>query len=349
MGEHKENIRDKFLFVDSAKGVGIVLVVLGHALQTQFDNYDNMFLFRIIYSFHMPLFMFLSGILAPSCEEISLQWVMNRAKRLVVPFVTWAFIAYIYSGGREFGEGISYFIDVMRHIDKGMWFLWSLFLCCVWLALVRKMTWAILQRVDCNHERVVEVLVGMGMILLLYIIPRTLKITALGFQQTAWYYLFYYLGTHLKERSFVDYNKKGIAMILLGNAIVFTIMVMPWRRGVTPAFLGGIISGKLLSLMVLFYRIMTAICGISVMMEFVLWLSNCRRLYLCSIILGTYTMEIYVLHMFFFNIIHVDDMYGGVFLNTVMGLFCPIALLCLIKSKYIGILLFGRKCYSPPD
>lgn len=50
--------------VDLLKGYAIILVVLGHALQYNINNFDNNIVFRIIYSFHMPLFMFASGYVA---------------------------------------------------------------------------------------------------------------------------------------------------------------------------------------------------------------------------------------------------------------------------------------------
>ena len=49
--------------LDIVKGFAIVLVVLGHAIQYTYRDFDNLFVFRLIYSFHMPLFMFVSGML----------------------------------------------------------------------------------------------------------------------------------------------------------------------------------------------------------------------------------------------------------------------------------------------
>lgn len=42
--------------LDIAKGIGILIVVLGHVLRT-----DDVFLKKFIFSFHMPLFFMLSG------------------------------------------------------------------------------------------------------------------------------------------------------------------------------------------------------------------------------------------------------------------------------------------------
>jgi fucose 4-O-acetylase-like acetyltransferase len=46
--------------IDVAKGIGIILVVLGHNWIIRTEKGE---LFRIIFSFHMPLFFFLSGVL----------------------------------------------------------------------------------------------------------------------------------------------------------------------------------------------------------------------------------------------------------------------------------------------
>ncbi len=51
-------------WVDSLKGLLMMLVVIGHAIQSVIrdDCYEN-HLWNIIYSFHMPAFMALSGYL----------------------------------------------------------------------------------------------------------------------------------------------------------------------------------------------------------------------------------------------------------------------------------------------
>jgi len=57
--------RKRLIWADSLKGVLIILVVLGHAIQYTIGNecYENR-LWNIIYSFHMPAFMAVSGYLA---------------------------------------------------------------------------------------------------------------------------------------------------------------------------------------------------------------------------------------------------------------------------------------------
>ena len=47
------------------KGLAIFLVVMGHVYGMDFAQSDDV-VYRVISSFHMPLFMFLSGLVAYS-------------------------------------------------------------------------------------------------------------------------------------------------------------------------------------------------------------------------------------------------------------------------------------------
>lgn len=68
--------------IDIAKGLGIILVVFGHnALVLQ----DKGELFRIIFSFHIPLFLFLSGIFLKSEQSFS-RLLSSKADALLKPY-----------------------------------------------------------------------------------------------------------------------------------------------------------------------------------------------------------------------------------------------------------------------
>lgn len=56
-------LRNRNIVIDVSKGVAIILVVIGHVIQfgTSGEGFWDNNLFKIIYSFHMPLFIFLSG------------------------------------------------------------------------------------------------------------------------------------------------------------------------------------------------------------------------------------------------------------------------------------------------
>lgn len=48
-------------YIDKIRGFAIILVVLEHAIHHTYENFDSNYLFALIYSFHMPPFMFISG------------------------------------------------------------------------------------------------------------------------------------------------------------------------------------------------------------------------------------------------------------------------------------------------
>ena len=55
-----------YTWINIARGIGMILVVLGHAaddtwIRSENNNYIAKFVIDFIYSFHMPLFFFISG------------------------------------------------------------------------------------------------------------------------------------------------------------------------------------------------------------------------------------------------------------------------------------------------
>lgn len=67
--------------IDIAKGLGIILVVLGHG----WFVHEQGELFRIIFSFHMPLFFLLSGVLINTNKSIR-AFALDRADALLKPY-----------------------------------------------------------------------------------------------------------------------------------------------------------------------------------------------------------------------------------------------------------------------
>ena len=64
------------------KGVGILLVILGHCML--FENPIN----RIIYSFHMPLFFILSGyVYNIKYKDLQKEFIFKKLKMLLYYFI----------------------------------------------------------------------------------------------------------------------------------------------------------------------------------------------------------------------------------------------------------------------
>ncbi|SFM56217.1 acyltransferase family protein [Methanolobus profundi] len=79
-------------WIDSLKGFAIILVVIGHL------NDVSEGLNTYIYSFHMPLFFFISGYLFnyQKYKNNSIQFIRKKINSLVIPYFTFTLISYLY-------------------------------------------------------------------------------------------------------------------------------------------------------------------------------------------------------------------------------------------------------------
>lgn len=87
------------LWLDYAKGIGIVLVVIGHVVRGLMNAslianvrpYEVVDTF--IYAFHMPLFFFLSGLLLHRALQKDLPTILVRkAKTVLYPYLIWSLL-----------------------------------------------------------------------------------------------------------------------------------------------------------------------------------------------------------------------------------------------------------------
>lgn len=119
--------------IDVAKGIGCLLVLLGHSL------YINKHLKNWIYSFHMPLFFFISVYLFnfDKYKENYKLFLKKRFKSLIVPYFLLQFVIWILLFIFEYhfiltGNAIDRFIGIflgyrLHNYYFNMWFLIVLF------------------------------------------------------------------------------------------------------------------------------------------------------------------------------------------------------------------------------
>ena len=96
----------RYIQIDYAKCLGILLVVFGHAIQdihaNGIMNEYTTIAFNWIYSFHMPLFFILSGLglCFKYCKYQIINYseeIKHLAKRLLIPYCSWSIIYLIGS------------------------------------------------------------------------------------------------------------------------------------------------------------------------------------------------------------------------------------------------------------
>ncbi len=133
-------VPDRLLWLDRAKGLGIVLVVFGHAwLGAQAAGLlpaDRLFhtVEKLIYNFHMPLFFLLSGVTfeASARRKPLSRGARDKALRLLWPLLLWTYIfagfRYLAGGAINNPEALSDLIGWPLPPRDHLWFLWALFL-----------------------------------------------------------------------------------------------------------------------------------------------------------------------------------------------------------------------------
>ena len=93
----------RITFIDAARAVGIMLVVLGHVIglgEMTFAGSDVVF--KYIYSFHMALFFVISGLvlghsfLGKTITQSDIKHrIRSRIQRLLIPYFVWSFIYFL--------------------------------------------------------------------------------------------------------------------------------------------------------------------------------------------------------------------------------------------------------------
>lgn len=126
-------MKERYKELDLMKGIGILLVYLGHSFNLNNLEWNKVFfyLYRSTYSFHMPLFFFISGLLSNTNKEINLEkFYKGKIKRLLVPYLFINLIDFFPRTlfpqlvNSKFG-GIK---EILFYGTKISWFVYTLFI-----------------------------------------------------------------------------------------------------------------------------------------------------------------------------------------------------------------------------
>lgn len=122
-------IENKRGLINFTRGVAVFLMLWGHALQffcgDQFDFFENV-VFKTIYSFHMPLFMLISGFLFYYSEQkrTTEELILYKAKSLLYPILMCSVLNYLFKIPDAILQG-GYISVIGGTSVTRLWFLWS--------------------------------------------------------------------------------------------------------------------------------------------------------------------------------------------------------------------------------
>ena len=254
---------DRLLWLDVAKGIGIVFVVIGHALGGLIDSRLGMGLdrfretFFIIYTFHMPLFFMLSGLtVARRVEAKPEAFRSSIAIDIVWPYFLWSIIQFtiIYQLGDAVNQPVSDYWRVVLglplHPVSQFWFLQALFVLHVAALLIVPRAGTVAFLILC---------IAMKPLILLLPLPDIIKLPA---NQALFYGLGVFLGVAGMNNLAVACRPiiRGLvlpvvaagliiaaviaapsfnASIVLASAKAAEIAALAWNSAVMPAALAG--------------------------------------------------------------------------------------------------------------
>lgn len=319
-------------YVDFLKGISILAVVVGHSV----SNVEKLsLLFNIIYSFHMPLFIFLSGYLEEAVRaEKRKNMLIKRMKGLLIPYLSWTIVLYTIDLRMPFGiDANKFYSHLFGYSQSGLWFLPVLFglKCmhyCFW-KMQNKNGESLLIKTIFNIVIIELIIILLAVITRL---PYVINMVS--------YAIPYFLGVILQcnVRFARLIRHEGIITI----CIVAYLIGMHWF-----SFYNTDWSTQVL-------RIGLSLCVIVV-------LYNCRGIYekeqtnsfnrtICYF--GRYSMGIYLLHGFFmdyttiYTIIESSLLLGmfSVFMAVVTAFLCTVIMKISSVSTCISCLFFGYVC-----
>ncbi len=142
--------------LDIMKFWGILLVVLGHVtnmytpaglIQPIIPSTTLCYISSLVYSFHMPLFVFVSGaVYCYQCEKMAkkntiMDLIKKKAKRLLIPYLVFGIIMIVLMVGLDFrGDYLNYaYHGIFLSQDcRHLWFVLMLFETFVLFWFVKK-------------------------------------------------------------------------------------------------------------------------------------------------------------------------------------------------------------------
>ncbi|MGV8081486.1 MAG: acyltransferase family protein [Syntrophales bacterium] len=316
MPPYPEGNRDRL--IDAMKGVGILLVVFGHAVLAHDPRFRDNPLFIFVFSFTMPLFFFLSGWVLPrSLDRPAATYLGRQFRRLVVPFLAWHAVYFAVRGGYTSGSIAGSYLELLHAPAIGLWFLWALFLASGILFL------AIRGMRSAGWEKWED-----AAVILVVFAVRLIRTDWLAVPEVQHHLIFYAAGFLVsKYRSALSpsWNRLPIAA-----AILFPLLAPFWRQNELPRFYPWLVeflgaSGPA-RLAASVYKDLVAFSGIG-MVAFVLQSEARSRIQAALCRLGTLTLDIYVSHALFLTgfgrewTLYLSSAGAGLIMSLALSLF----------------------------
>ncbi|SFP02405.1 acyltransferase family protein [Prevotella sp. tf2-5] len=278
--------------IDFLKGITIILVVWGHAIQTINPLPGDNTIFNLIYSFHIPLFMFLSGFVSYKLRN-TLDDIKKRAYQLLMPFFVYPLIAGILLHGNF---SILRWVEIIETPDSGLWFLYVLFYITSFFIIIN-----VINSKSGGGKKRLHILYIIGSIavfimfsaIAIYLRKVTGGRVDYGTSLFARHTIYFLLG--MMSRAYIDKIKNLLLRTWYIYIPFWFVLALFWRMGNSPSF----INNPNIAINMLYYYV-TGVMGIvmmfSICLRFVTQESNNIMVGVVTYI-GTITLGIYAIYI----------------------------------------------------
>lgn len=278
---------------DNLRFLLIALVVLGHLLEIAGEFPQKEVLYTLIYSFHMPAFLFLSGMFAKFDRA---KWIFGMA--LPYLLLQWAYTAFVEKLG-----------DPWVHVQfsRPYWILWYLFVLAVYTLL--------LPVYDAPSPAGRWLLVAASVVLALLVgFDKSIDYQwsasrLIAFQP--WFLLGYYFRRADGLRARWNGAGRMARGMILGLGVACCV-VLEWfmlRRGVTAKMMLGAYGYADLGYSWQVRGLIMCCAAVVIFLLFVGLAPHLKRRIPVITALGQNTLSIYLLHGFFFHLLRLKFPY----------------------------------------
>lgn len=310
--------------IDILRGFAIILVVLGHIVES--NGQPNSILYNWIYSFHMPLFMCISGFVTRHSYQLNsefnkghLLYVYKKFRSIMVPYLVWGALIqpFFFTNIQNKLDYIS-IMKSMFVTNTSFWFLPCIFgliiIFSIYMGLkriIRKKSW----------------LIDFTILLILIInISGSYYFTHYDFLRSIQsYFLPFFIGVYAAEndkfRKFTFSNVHTYAIAI----VIFSLVV---------GFF-GVNTGVLNK----FIRLITGILSLPICFYFVKHINFPVIVKNQLIFIGRNTLAVYLMHYYFLNAINLSAWKENNVLINIFFLIISIMVIyiCIGLSKFFEI------------
>lgn len=275
-------MKQRLEYIDALRGLAILLVVFMHVPQYGFGQSIGGYYMEMAILLAVPLFFFISGLFVPLeiTPPISIKKIGKRLHSILLP-------TFLIGGLYAILNHISIMDMLQDKFKAGYWFTITLFEFFLIVDMIRLMA--------CKKQRLFNILLigacfvcyGLSMPTVQRMYGDMVIAHILGVAQWK-YFIFFVLGMFVKHNTETIHSDKGGAAIVIAFLIVYAANAIGDFQ----------LNGLLYNINLLLKEISIVLLAYYVFYTYRTTFSSQTRVGRCLSKIGTYTLEIYLMHYF---------------------------------------------------